>query len=104
MKERGDWDAPWEWSLIVSVIGIPLTAFAFAGAARMLRSEREAETAARARAPARVLSLAGPQADRPASALSEAWELHAKSAGGPLADDAGGGNSQVAGIGASLAR
>jgi hypothetical protein len=36
---------PWKWSFIAAVIGIPLTVLAFAGGARMLKSEREAEEA-----------------------------------------------------------
>lgn len=34
---------PWKWSLIAAVIGVPLTVLAFAGGARLLRSEAESE-------------------------------------------------------------
>lgn len=34
---------PWKWSFIAAVIGIPLLAIAFAGGARLLRSQPEVE-------------------------------------------------------------
>ena len=34
---------PWKWSFIAAVIGVPLTVLAFAGGARLLQSEPEAE-------------------------------------------------------------
>jgi len=39
---------PWKWSLIASVIGIPLLVLAFAGGARILRSDPEPEAGSRA--------------------------------------------------------
>jgi hypothetical protein len=58
MNDPTDRDDPLEWSVIVSVIGVLLIALLFAGAARMLRSEREGVAAAQARAPARVAATA----------------------------------------------
>jgi hypothetical protein len=40
MKIQGN---PWKWSFIAAVIGIPLTVLAFAGGARLLRNDPEAE-------------------------------------------------------------
>jgi hypothetical protein len=74
-NDRGD---PLEWSDIIAMLGILLMTLAFAGAARMLRSEREAVAAVQARAPARVAAAAVPMAARPAPALIEAWIRHAQ--------------------------
>jgi hypothetical protein len=68
--DRGD---PLEWSDIIAMLGVLLMTLAFAGAARMLRSESEAAAAAQARAPARVAAAAAPVAARPAPALIKAW-------------------------------
>jgi len=44
LSERMDKQSnPWKWSLIAAVIGVPLTVLAFAGGARLLQSEPEAE-------------------------------------------------------------
>jgi hypothetical protein len=80
MKHQTDRDDPLEGSVIVSAIGILLMTLAFAGAARLLRSEHAAEAAVQARAPARVLAVADPVAARPAPARTEAWMRRAETA------------------------
>ena len=65
---------PWKWSFIAAVIGVPLTVLAFAGGARLLRSEPEAETrislgvgrSARARGDRELQSIRGRGARQPA--------------------------------------
>ena len=60
---------PWKWSFIAAVIGVPLTVLAFAGGARLLKSEPAAE--------ARIESRALP---RPAPAVIENCNQYAEAA------------------------
>lgn len=102
---------PWKWSFIAAVIGIPLIVIAFAGGARMLRSQSEAEARLAPRAVSRPAQAAIENCNQYAAsarnnlrivrdgAIGAAVGAGVGAAGGAIADG-GSGAGKGAGIGA----
>lgn len=70
---------PWKWSFIAAVIGVPVLALAFAGAAGILGNQPETEAEAEARAPQRAAAARSAPA-RPSAAVVEDCNQYAAAA------------------------
>ena len=102
---------PWKWWLIAAAIGVPLTVLAFAGGARLVQSEPEAEARSSARAVARPAPAVIEDCNQYAAAARDNMRIAKDgaigaavgagvgAAGGAIADG-GSGAGKGAGIGA----